>query len=116
MGTELSGSRRSTHIAIDLALPALAGQTAARVRMARLSHRAASLDIEKHADFRIAGQHRRIFTGVFVALFLLPQSNLRDFHIVSEKKPFCIASDLGVCDSNRIAHRGGIGHSGTEVL
>ena len=24
------------------------------------------------------------------------------------KQPFCIASDLAVCDSNRIAHRGGI--------
>ena len=64
----------------------------------------------KHADFRIAGQHRGIFTGGFV-FFWRAQINLRGFHIAREKL-FCIASDLGVCDSNHIAHRGGIARFG----
>ena len=41
------------------------------------------------------------------------------FRIASEenKKTFRIASDLGVCDSNRIAHRGCIARFGpTKVL
>ena len=43
----------------------------------------ALLDLEKHTDFRIAGQHRRSVAGASVALFLI-QSNLRGFRIFNE--------------------------------
>ena len=55
--------------------------------------------------FRIAGQHRRIFLEGFSGIFLWLHINLACFRIASES-PFHIASDLGVCDSNRITHRG----------
>ena len=61
--------------------------------------------------FRIAGQHRRIFAGIFLLFVIWFQIKRMCFRIASEKL-FRIASDLGVCDSNRIAHRGGIARFG----
>ena len=52
--------------------------------------------------FRITGQHRRDFS----AMFLWFQIKLMGFRIASEKNCFRIANGLGVCDSNRMAHRG----------
>ena len=46
-----------------------------------------------------------------MALFLRIQNNLRGVRIVS-KQLFRIASDLGMCDLNRITHRGGIARFG----
>ena len=66
----------------------------------------ASLDLKKHPIFRIAGRHRTIFAGFFPGIFLRFQIKRMCFRIASEKKLFRIASDLGMCDSNRIAHRG----------
>ena len=71
--------------------------------MAGISHRSI---VENMPIFRIAGQHRRIFAEGFSGIFLWFQIKRMCFRIASEKKLFHIASDLGVCDSNRIAHRG----------
>ena len=74
-----SGSHRVTHIASNLASPTLACQ--AKLRRESNCRHFASFDITTHADFRIADQHRRIFAGAFVALFLWIQSNLRGFSL-----------------------------------
>ena len=71
----------------------------------------ASLDLKNTPIFRITSQHRRIFTGFFLAF----SCDFRSSECVfasQAKKLFCIASDLGVCDSNRITHRGWIARFG----
>ena len=102
----LSGSHRSTQIASDLASRAagvrIAGQTAAGVRIAGISHRSI---LKNTPIFHIAGQHRRIFAGLFSGIFLWFQIKQTGFRIAS-KELFRIASDLEVCDSNPIAQRG----------
>ena len=60
----------------------IADQTAARVRIAGISHRSI---LKNMPNFRIAGQHRRISDGAFVALFLWFQIKLGGFRIASEK-------------------------------
>ena len=62
--------------------------------------------------FRIAGQHRRIFAGIFLFDFLCDFRSSKWAFASLVKKRFRIASDLGVCDSNRIAHRGCIARFG----
>ena len=104
----LSGWHQTTHIASNLSSRALAlqaMQSAARVWIAGTSHRSR---LKCTPSFRITSQHRRIFAGAFVTFFLRLQSKVRGL---------CpIARDLGVCDSNRIAHRGGASRdSGLEV-
>ena len=68
----------------------------------------ASLDLKNHPDF----SHRRPASQVFRRLlFLVFSCDFRSSECVFAslaKKLFRIASDLGVCDSNRIAHRGSI--------
>ena len=72
----------------------------------------ASLDPKKHANF----SHRRSTSQDFRRRFfwdfpvLSDQANV--FWHRKRKKHFHIASDLGVCDSNRIAHRGCIARFG----
>ena len=61
--------------------------------------------------FRIAGQHRRIFAGIFLLFSCDFRSSEWAFASLV-KNIFHIASDLGVCDSNRIAHRGCIARFG----
>ena len=104
----LSGSHRSTRIRkrFGIAGARIAGQTAARVRIAGILHRS----ILKTC---------RIFTS---------QANIAEFlqglfcypHVMSDQwvlaplveKLFRIASDVGVCDSNHIAYRGSIARFG----
>ena len=50
--------------------------------------------------FRIAGQHGKIFAGSFLLFSCDFRSSEIAFASLA-KKPFRIASDLGVCDSNR---------------
>ena len=103
----LSGSHRSTHIASDFASQALASQAKpqqeSESQAFRIDRSWKNLPI-----FRIAGQHRRIFAEGFSGIFLWFQ--------IKRKKNFRIASDLGVCDSNRIAHRGRIARFGLLSL
>ena len=72
----------------------------------------ASLDLKNHPDFL----HRRPTSQDFSqALFLAFSCDFRSSECVFAslaKKLFRIASDLGVCDSNRIAHRGCIARFG----
>ena len=76
----------------------------------------ASLDLNKHPDF----SHRRPASQDFRRLFFLAFSwDFRSSECVfaslakkKKKKLFRIASDLGMCDSNRIAHRGCIARFG----
>ena len=73
----------------------------------------ASLDLKIHPDF----PHCRPTSQDFRRRFFLhfPVINLRASEYVFTslaKKQFRIASDLGVCDSNRIAHRGCIARFG----
>ena len=71
----------------------------------------ASLDLKKHADFSHRRPTSQDFRREFSAISLCFQIKLMGFRIASEKL-FRIASDLGVCDSNRIAHRGCIARFG----
>ena len=75
----------------------------------------ASLDLKKHPDF----SHRRPTSQDFRRLFfwhfpvISDQANHSECVFASlAKNLFRIASDLGVCDSNRIAHRGCIARFG----
>ena len=71
----------------------------------------ASLDLKKHPDF----PHRRPTSQDFRSIFLAFSCDFRSsecaFASLAEKL-FRIASDLGMCDSNRIAHRGCIARFG----
>ena len=71
----------------------------------------ASLDLKKHPD----SSHRRPtsqdFRRCFSCIFLRFQIKRMCFRIAT-KHFFRIASDLGMCDSNRIAHRGCIARFG----
>ena len=89
---DLSGSHRSTHIASDLASRALASQAKLQRESESRAFRIAR-SREACRFFRIAGQHRRIFAGALMDLFLLIQINLRGFRIASEQL-FRIASDF----------------------
>ena len=63
--------------------------------------------------FRIAGQHCRISAGIFLLFSCDFRSSSWVFaSLATNKKLFHISSVLGVCDSNRIAHRGRIARFG----
>ena len=107
---ELSGSHRSTHIASDLASRVLASQAKPQ------------RESESQA-FRIARSLKtpRFFASqaniaeVSQAFFLAFSCDFRSSECVFPslaKTIFRIASDLGMCDSNRIAHRGCIARFG----
>ena len=70
-----------------------------------------SLDLKTCRFFasqaNIAGFSQKVFL-----VFLWFQIKLMGFRIASKKRLFRISSDLGVCDSNRIAHRGCIARFG----
>ena len=72
----------------------------------------ASLDLKKHPHF----SHRKPTSQDFCRLFFWHFPAISDqadvFSHRDAKKLFRIASDLGVCDSNRIAHRGCIARFG----
>ena len=106
----LSGSHRSTHIASDFGIAGarITGQTTAGVRIAGISHRS----ILKTPRF-FASQAN--IAGFSQGLFLAVSCDFRSSEWVFASlanKLFRIASDLGVCDSNRIAHRGCIARFG----
>ena len=110
---ELSGSHRSTHIASDLAPRVLASQAKPQRESESQAFRVARSS-KFMPIFRIAGQHRRIFAGLF---FLGFSCDFRSSEYVfaapkKKKKLFRIAGDLGMCDSNRIAHHGCIARFG----
>ena len=62
--------------------------------------------------FRIASQHRRIFAEVFFWSFPVISDQTNVFLHRKRKQLFHFASDLGVRNSNRIAHRGCIARFG----
>ena len=106
---QLSGSHRSTHIASNLASRALASQ--AKPQPAKRRH-FASLDLKRHPDF----SHRRPTSQDFRRIsswhFPVISDQANGFSHRWRQESFSIASDFGVCDSNRIAHRGCIARFG----
>ena len=77
----------------------------------------ASLDLQKHADFPHRKPTSQDFRRRFFLHFPLISDQAKVFsHRIPKKKLFRIASDLGVCDSNRIAHRGCIAQFGPLSL
>ena len=85
----------------------IAGQTATGVRIAGISHRSI---LKNMPIFCIAGQHRWIFAEGFLAFPAI--SDQANGLCIACEKLFRIASDLGMCDSNRIAYRGCIARFG----
>ena len=75
------------HVPESFAGARIAGQTAARVRIASILHRSI---LKNTPMFRIAGQHHRIFSWELL------------WHFSCD---FRIASDLGARDSNRTSRR-----------
>ena len=83
----LSGSHRSTHIASDLASRVLTSQ--AKPQRESESQPFCIARSQKNTPiFCIAGQHRRIFAGIFSGIFLWFQIKRMCFPIASEKNFF----------------------------
>ena len=110
VNSSLSGSHRSTHIASDLASRVLASQAKPQ-RESELQTFRIARSLKNTPMFRIAGQHRRISQAFFLAFSCDFRSSECVFASLA-KKLFRIASDLGMCDSNRIAHRGCVARFG----
>ena len=87
----------------------IAGQTAARVRIAGISHRSI---FKKHADFSHRWPTSQDFRRRFFLAFSCDFRSSEWVFASLAKELFRIASDSGVCDLNRIAHRGCIARFG----
>ena len=72
----------------------------------------ASLDLKKHPDFSYRRPTSQDFRGLFFLAFSCDFRTSECVFTSLAKKLFRIASDLGMCDSNRIAHRGCIARFG----
>ena len=72
----------------------------------------ASLGLKKHPDFFASQASIAGFSQVFFLAFSCDFRSSECVFASLAKKLFRIASDLGVCDSNRIAHRGCIARFG----
>ena len=103
---KLSGSHRSTHVASNLALQAVASQ--AKLQRQPEPQAVPITGCWKYmSTFCSAGQHRRIFAGALWNFFVISEQ-AKGFRIACKQKNFRIAINLGVCDSNCITHHGGI--------